>query len=177
MRIAQERLKKTGLFTQCRRRARVRALVTWLAAFTAMNMCIIAAKAEPGVDPSLFVMVGGQQDALDRLVSPPGLVGDQMAKDGRGTYKVVGGAERFVFERKGRQATIQFLCAKGAKGCTGGAHPLIADQAGRGDVVFKSEEGVAVLRITATGGATLLGGASFVPGSVPRDGRAVVPGA
>ena len=117
-------------------------------------------------------------DAFLRLVTPPGLLGDRLGAAGPQDYEIAGTDIRIWLERDGTQATIEVICERDVRGCedaAGARHILMADQAGRGDLVFKSEEGIPVLRITAIGGATLFGGAPFIPASIPPTGRAVVP--
>lgn len=140
-----------------------------LGLFTVVNTVFIAAHAQQSAP---------LDKAFDRLVAPPGLLEDSLGADGPSTYETVGGSERFVFERTGEKATIRFLCQGSGEVCPEAAQKaqaLVATQAGRGDIVFSTKGGVPVMRITSTGGATLYGGAFFVPSTVPDEGRAVIP--
>lgn len=154
------------LFRRQSARRRIGQLMIALSALTAINASLMAAQAS------------AQDKAFGKLVERPGLVGASLADSGKGRFGVVGGNEKFEFTRDGRSGTIRFLCDAGNSGCTEAmrsAQPLMAEPGGRGDMVFKSAGGMVVLRVTATGGGTLFGGAPFVPTSVPKSGRAVVP--
>lgn len=163
--------ERSYLFCTPVRRGRVARLVCALAALTIVN--VVSVNAEGISADSAATAV--QDDAFDKLGSRSG--GQSLAEDGTGRFSVIGGGDVFEFSREGRRATIKFLCRPSAKCSDEMRQPqtLTGEPTGRGDIVFKSSDGVPVLRVTATGGATLFGGASFVPASVPRTGRAVVP--
>ncbi len=152
------------LFRRERRRRARQASVMALALIAAGGIATYAV-AEAQSDP-----------AFDRLKAPTGLLSEQFGAPGA-VYAVDGGGERFAFiPKEGDQAVIQFVCnAEGACPPSKAPHTLFATRTTRGDVVYESVGGVPVMRVAATGGATLLGGARFVPPSVPKAGRAVVP--
>jgi hypothetical protein len=138
-------------------------MIAALAAITAANLYVFARAAQP--------------DAFSRLVADPEAIETRIAANGRGVYATLGGTERFVLERDDRKATIRFLCDATSPGCTElvrTSHALRGTISGHGDLVFKSAAGAPVLRVHATGGATLLEGAPFVPDTVPVGGRAVI---
>lgn len=154
---------RSYLFHKPCTRVRVARMLVVLGVLTIINVLNMAAKA--------------QDDAFSRLGARSSFAEETLADDGSGRFTIAGGGPRFEFVRTGRRATIRFLCSPGPS-CPPAARkaqPLIGEPTGRGDIVFKSQGGIAVLRVTATGGATLYGGASFVPVGVPRSGRAVVP--
>lgn len=163
--------ERSYLFRAPVRRARVARLVCALAALTVVNVVTVNAGGV-AVDSAAASV---QDDAFDKLGSRS--EGQSLAEDGTGRFSVIGGGDVFEFSREGRRATIKFLCRPSPK-CSDEMrklHTLTGEPTGRGDMVFKSADSVPVLRVTATGGATLFGGAPFVPASVPRTGRAVVP--
>ncbi len=79
-------------------------------------------------------------------------------------YQTAETERRFTFQVSGRQALIRFHCPEGnetleCKMLAGDPHEEIhlleATRSPRGDVIYKDDDGHAVLRVTATGGATL----------------------
>ncbi len=177
----------SNLFDRRRRRRRVRVLIGLIIFFSGVTLGLLftaSAQPQPSTAAQSPAELGAQKtgqadnDAFARLVMSPGLLEDRMGAAGPQLYDISGTNIRIRLERDGRRAMIEILCEGDAQGCensVGKRYRLIADQAGRGDLVFKSEAGVPVLRITAIGGATLFGGAPFVPSSIPSTGRAVVP--
>lgn len=154
---------RSYLFHKPCTRTRVARLLIVLGALTIVNVLSMTAKA--------------QEDAFSRLGARSSFAEQTLADDGSGRFTIAGGGPRFEFVRTGRRATIRFLCSPGptCPAAARKAQALVGEPTGRGDIVFKSMDGIAVLRVTATGGATLYGGASFVPNGVPRSGRAVIP--
>lgn len=87
-------------------------------------------------------------------------------------YEVIGGGPRFYFGQNGKSAQIRFACDEAVGPC-GQAYPLTGQRGTGGDLLFSTADGTAVMRLTPAGGATLFGGAPFVPSQVPRGGVAV----
>lgn len=156
------------LFTAGRRRRRhVRRLALALGVITAINGGInIAARAQ--LD---------EPTALQRLTGPAGLVPEAEPRRTQ-TFGVAGfPALGFELRRDGRRASIRFTCGGNGTGCdaaSAGWQPLWADHAAGGDLVFRDDNGVSVLRVTPLGGMTLFGGAGFVPTAVPAGGVAAL---
>ncbi|MEM9988519.1 MAG: DUF4908 domain-containing protein [Pseudomonadota bacterium] len=161
-----------NLFRRRKQRRRISILISMLMALVAVNIFfwLLPAYALMLQDP--------QKGPFEKLVAPTGLLENQFGQEDRAQlYQVMGEDIRFVFHRKGREATIRFVCGASPETCAEDpekSYSLKADQTGRGDLIFKTADGIPVLRVTTTGGATLMGGAGFVPQTIPVSGRAVI---
>lgn len=157
------------LFNEARvRRRRIRRLVGGLSLLTVFNLHVLAMA---GILP---VQEDDLANAFDRLTAPSSFVADSAGSDGRRRYRAAGMEVRFVLEQHRREASVTFLCQAGVAPC-GDKTPLHGERGMNGEFVFLAEGGETVLRVTAAGGATLFGAASFVPEAVPDTGVAVLP--
>lgn len=154
------------LFSEARhRQQRQRRIIYAIAILTLVNLAIInAGAATARQDDSAFA----------RLTAPSRLVTEPAARDGRRRYRAAGLDVRFVLERNGREASVTFLCAPGVSPC-GSKQALHAERGTSGELVFLTDTGDSVLRVTAAGGGTLFGTPSFVPDAVPGTGVAILP--
>lgn len=148
-------------------RRRIRRMIVALALFTAFNLSYAGfSAADAGA-------LQQKDDTFGRLTEPSNLMASPAGQEGTRVYKLTGNNVRFQFTRNQRNATIKILCTGGVTPC-GEAVELKAERGTGGDLVFKTQSGKRVLKITSAGGGTLFGGAPFIPREVPKTGAAFV---
>lgn len=89
-------------------------------------------------------------------------------------YGAIGGPERFVLETNGDAASIRFLCLPSKADCFDGAPVALEADVDGETKVLRDTSGNPVVTIAARS-VRLHAGSDAVPGSVPAEGRAVLP--